>query len=227
MNQKYLVSYQGGTGGHFMGGMLSLFLEQNFKIAVDARGSMHYFYNTPAPWYELAEHNIDQDFEQHSDHTVYTTHCRLLKRFAQSHCMKVVKITYEPEHHLLLRTIVTSKNQLPNLKSWYRRLPAPPFDDVDFDNIQQDSRVVDFLYDIIDRNVREFIHQQNYWDYQIPWTDYWALDGRLLEHCSVITGRPVPDSARQLLADYQRINHKNYGVCPWLTITDNPAIIQQ
>lgn len=227
MSQRYLVSYQGGTGGHFMGGMLSLFLNQKFNIAVDSRGSMHYFYNTPTPWYELAEDNIDQDFEQHPNHEVYITHCRSLKRFAESHNMKVIKITYKPEHYLLLRTIVTSKNQLPNLKSWYGRLPDPPFDDVDLDNIQQDPRVVNFLYDIIDRNVREFIHQQTHWDYEVPWADYWVPGSKLLDHCSAITGKVIPSSAQQLLADYQRINHENYNVCPWLSITNNSAIMQQ
>lgn len=217
MNQRYLVSYQGGTGGHFMAGMLSLFLGQNFNIAVDSRGSMHYFHDDIPPWYELSEDNIDRDFEQHPGHLVYTTHCRSLQKFAESHNMKVIKITYEPEHFLLLRTMVTSKNQLPNLKSWYGRLPDPPFDDVDLDNIQQDLRVVNFLYGIIDRSVQEFIQQQTYWDYEVPWTDYWRPDSKLLDHCSAITGKEIPDSARQLLADYQRINHKNYNVCPWMS----------
>jgi hypothetical protein len=202
--KKYLIVYQGGTGGNLIAGLIYT-LQTNTAIAVRENGSIHGYHH----WEALVENNLDKNYDTELTN-IFTTHDRNIKDFASNNDLTVIKIVYKPESTDLIRRLVSTKAQIPTLKQWYLSLPGSPFDNVDLDNICNDSRVIDFLYQCLNNRIGNFMDAVTYYHHTVNFEDIWNNQDRLLGQLSDITGLKTNENTIQLIQNYVTINNRLY-----------------
>jgi hypothetical protein len=210
--KPYLIVYQGGTCGNLMAGLIHT-LQTNTAVEVRQDGSLHEQRHGPVhvyyPWKILIENDLNKNYNTALTN-IFITHDRNIRDFASSNDLTVIKIVYTDDSKKLIRQLVSEKAQLTNLKQWYLSLPALPFKDVDLDNINDDTRVVKYLYRCLDDRIDNFMDAVTYYHHTVNFEDIWTDNENLLNQLSNITGLKSNEKTVQLIQNYVTINNRLY-----------------